>query len=67
MAPVSKPTRLSFGSQLLQDSIKGLEHPAIIDCRRDGSIYSLDAPLAAAAAEMRGSPSRGGAATIPAA
>jgi two-component system, chemotaxis family, CheB/CheR fusion protein len=62
--PVSKPTRTSFGSRLLQESIKGLDHPAEIDYAADGLIYSLDAPLAVVAADEHASPTSGGEATV---
>jgi two-component sensor histidine kinase len=56
---VSKPTRTSFGSRLLQDSIKGLDRPAELDYASDGLIYSLDAPLGAVAAAEQGTAKRG--------
>ena len=62
--PVSKPTRTSFGSRLLQQSIRGLDHPAEIDYATDGLAYSLNAPLAAVAADKHASPTGGGEATV---
>ena len=41
---VSQPKRTSFGSRLLQNSIRDLDHPAELDYASDGLIYSLDAP-----------------------
>ena len=61
--PVSQPMRTSFGSRLLQESIKGLDHPAELDYAPDGLIYTLDALIAALAADEHTSSTSGGEAT----